>query len=154
MKDERKVMPEDGPPLPPAADSLLAPRSDIVPGQVWWCDGIALQFDPYSKRRPVLILQVTDDGADVIPLSSRRRYGQETAVHHQGGISYMTGSIHPVPRTALQKPLGFWSEYPTWLEQQRTLSDIPPTLWEDLKNRLLSAQKRFRNWFSSIDMLV
>jgi hypothetical protein len=87
----------------------------VAPGQVWWCDGAALAFEAYFKRRPVLVVAPGDSaGWQVIPLSSKRRFGQETAVTHAGGVSYMTGALVTVPTRNLVKPLGTWDGFTTW----------------------------------------
>jgi hypothetical protein len=93
-------------------------RSDIpstAPGQVWWCDGASLAFEAYFKRRPVLVVAPGDSGGwQVIPLSSKRRFGQETPVTHGGGVSYMTGVLVAVPARSLVKPLGAWEGFAAW----------------------------------------
>jgi hypothetical protein len=95
--------------------------SPVAPGQVWWCEGVALSFDPYYKRRPVLVVAVEEDGSLVVmPLSSRRWYGQEIAVLHAGGTSYMTGAWTRLPAESLVKPLGDWEGFAAWEAERRT----------------------------------
>ena len=121
--------------------SASPPPDDIAPGQVWWCDGVALGFEAHFKRRPVLVLQVRDeDRLLVAPLSSRRRYGQEQAVTHEGGISFLTGRAAEVPLGALLTSLGAWDGFPAWeAEQQRAAESAA---------RLGGWLARLRRWFS------
>jgi hypothetical protein len=96
-------------------------RPTVAPGQVWWCDGAALAFEAYFKRRPVLVVTPGDAGGwQVIPLSSKRRFGQETAVTHAGGISYMTGALVTVPARSLVKPFGAWDGFTVWRDGPAT----------------------------------
>src|SRR5438128_364296 len=113
----------------------------VAPGQVWWCDGVALSFEPYFKRRPVLIVAVEEDGTLVVmPLSSRRRFGQETAVLHAGGTSYMTGGWTRVAAANLAKPLGIWPDFAAWEAEQRAAAALQESasrgrisLWQRLR---------------------
>ncbi len=105
---------------------------ELAPGQVWWCDGSALAFEAHFKRRPVLVLGVRDPGPDgatpevvVAPLSSARRFGQEQAVTHAGGVSYLTGHMVTVPSDALRKPLGTWDGFAAWSEEQNRPAPTP-----------------------------
>lgn len=101
----------------------MAPPSsspDPIPGTVWWCDGVSLAFDPYYKRRPVLVVAEEEDNLlAVIPLSSKRRYGQETEVTHDKGSSYMTGTVLRVEKSALAKSLGIWEGFSAWYTDQQ-----------------------------------
>jgi hypothetical protein len=107
--------------------------SPIAPGQVWWCDGAALAFEAYFKRRPVLVVAPGDVGGwNVIPLSSQRRFGQETPVTHAGGVSFMTGALVLVPPRSLVKPLGIWEGFPAWRD-----GPAPPKRGPGLLARLL-----------------
>ena len=109
---------------------------DIEPGQVWWCDGLALSFEVHFKRRPVLVLGVLEESEVMVaPLSSKQRFGQEQAVTHDGGISYLTGQVATVSQTALLKPLGVWEGFPEWSAAQN--APPPPSFWT-----------RLRKWFS------
>jgi mRNA-degrading endonuclease toxin of MazEF toxin-antitoxin module len=93
------------------------------PGTVWWCDGHYLAFEAHFKRRPVLILAAQEDGTLLVaPLSSKRRHGQEQAVTHAGGLSFLTGDVRSVPPTALQKPLGSWEGFAAWHAEQEAAS--------------------------------
>jgi len=101
------------------------------PGTVWWCDGPALSFEAHFKRRPVLVLGVREKEGEngtivceviVAPLSSKRRYGQEQAVTHRGGISYLTGRIAAVPPDALLSSLGVWEGFAKWSSAQNARS--------------------------------
>lgn len=120
---------------------------DVAPGQVWWCDGVALSFEPCFKRRPVLVLTVSASAAGpeallaVAPLSSHRRCGQEQAVTHAGGVSYLTGSICEVPLSALYRPLGVWEGFADWQAAQ-----MRPALsaWEALQSILVRLFRRNR----------
>ncbi len=100
----------------PEAPSNFPPADRLRPGQVWWCDGVALGFEAHFKRRPVLVLAVQGDTLLVAPLSSRRRHGQEQAVTHEGGVSFLTDRALPVPADALLSPLGAWHGFHTWRE--------------------------------------
>jgi hypothetical protein len=110
----------------------------VEPGQVWWCDGAALSFEAHFKRRPVLVLGVRDgEGASggseppevvVAPLSSRRRFGQEQAVTHAGGVSFLTGHIAVVARESLLKPLGAWDGFGAWAAEQKAPPSPPSWL--------------------------
>ncbi len=96
----------------------------LGPGQVWWCDGVALGFEAHFKRRPVLVLAVNDDGSLLVaPLSSRRFQGQEQAVTHAGGVSFLTGRAVEVPAAALLSPLGTWEGFATWRAAQQQAAD-------------------------------
>ena len=103
---------------------MASPRNNhrpaIAPGQVWWCDGAALGFEAYFKRRPVLVLTVGDDDTLLVaPLSSKRRFGQEHEVTHDRGVSYLTGTVATVPTVALDAYLGDWPGFPAWRESQQ-----------------------------------
>jgi hypothetical protein len=118
----------------------------VAPGQVWWCDGVALSFEPYFKRRPVLIVAVEEDGTLVVmPLSSRRHYGQETAVLHAGGTSYMTGAWTRVTAANLAKPLGEWADFAAWEAEQRVAalqqaaSGGRISFWQRLRNLIVGS---------------
>ena len=110
----------------------------VEPGQVWWCDGAALSFEAYFKRRPVLVLGLRDGegesggsgpvGIVVAPLSSRRRFGQEQAVTHAGGVSFLTGHIAVVARESLLKPLGSWDGFGAWAAEQKAPPSPPSWL--------------------------
>lgn len=89
----------------------------IEPGQVWWCDGVALEFEPHFKRRPVLLLAV-GERLLVAPLSSKRVQGQEQAVTHRGGVSYLTGKAVEISADALLSPLGAWDGFADWRAAQ------------------------------------
>jgi hypothetical protein len=123
-------------------------RSPLEPGQVWWCDGVALSFDPYYKRRPILIVAVEEDGTlVVIPLSSRRHFGQETAVVHARGTSYMTGVWIRVGPDSLVKPLGEWPDFAGWEAEQRQAVSSGSFSWlrtiRDRLRRLLGLPPTF-----------
>lgn len=105
-----------------------------MPGQVWWCDGVALGWEAHFKRRPVLLLarvnkesasSVGDDAARflVLPLSSRRRFGQERAVTHEGGVSYFSDRPAAVSAAALLSPLGTWDGFAAWRAEQERASE-------------------------------
>jgi hypothetical protein len=126
-------------------------RSPLKPGQVWWCDGVALSFDPYYKRRPVLIAAAEEDGTlVVIPLSSRRHFGQETVVTHTGGISYMTGTWTRVEPGSLVKSLGEWPGFAEWETEQRQAAAPTPVSWPraigDRLRRLLGLPPTFSDF--------
>jgi len=108
------------------------PRPEsILPGQVWWCDGVALGFEAHFKRRPALVLRVCrsehpgEDGDTLLvaPLSSKRRFGQEQAVTHAGGVSYLTGRAAEVPVNALLSPLGTWDGFTEWQATQQQAAE-------------------------------
>ena len=93
------------------------------PGTVWWCDGAALAFEAYFKRRPVLVLRPLDDDTVLVaPLSSKRRFGQEQAVTHGGGVSFLTGQVCEVSADALLSPLGAWDGFEAWRAEQHGVS--------------------------------
>lgn len=116
------------------------PPTEVHPGQVWWCDGLALGFEAHFKRRPVLLLEARGgETLLVAPLSSRRRFGQETRVTHDGGASYLTGRAAEVPRAALLAPLGFWEGFAAWQETQRAAAEGAA--------RAASWRERIRRWF-------
>jgi hypothetical protein len=121
-------------------------RSGFQPGQVWWCDGIALAFDPYYKRRPVLIVGVEGDTAHIIPLSSKRRYGQETAVTHGRGVSYMAGPVRPVPATALLKSLGSWDGFAEWQNGAPDDTGKPTPFRQNIQQVIARIKKWWRSW--------
>lgn len=154
MKEVRNETPETGEPAVPTESSPYPSRDTILPGHVWWCDGISLAFDPYYKRRPVLIVGIEEDTLHVIPLSSKRRYGQETAVTHNRGVSYMTGAIHQVPTAALQKSLGSWVGFSAWYESQQGNAELEISLWQQFTECLQRIQKRIQTWISHIDTMV
>lgn len=110
------------------------PGPRIAPGTVWWCDGVALSFEAHFKRRPVLVLGVrvgeSGESAEVVvaPLSSRLRYGQEQAVTHAGGVSYLTGQVATVPAAALYKSLGAWDGFADWSAAQQAPPPKPGLL--------------------------
>lgn len=130
--------------MPPDGGGDARP-DEVVPGQVWWCDGAALGFEPRFKRRPVLVLAVaaSEEGpADVAapplivaPLSSRRRHGQETAVEHRAGRSFLTGEVREVPAAALRSSLGAWPGFDAWRADQR---------------RAAGAAERTRRWLARL----
>lgn len=101
--------------MPDAAADSQSP----TPGTVWWCDGAALAFEAYFKRRPILVLSVLGDGTLLVaPLSSKRRFGQEQAVTHSGGVSFLTGQVCEVSADALLSPLGAWEDFEAWRAEQ------------------------------------
>ncbi len=110
-----------------------------MPGQVWWCDGAALSFEAHFKRRPVLVLAILEENDAlfllVAPLSSKRRHGQEQAVTHVGGVSYLTGAAVPVPTAALLTPLGAWDGFAHWRAEQEQAAE---------------AAARARNWLARL----
>ena len=121
--------------------SSASPPPDVAPGQVWWCDGVALGFEAHFKRRPVLVLQVFDENRLLVaPLSSRRRYGQEHAVTHAGGVSFLTGRAAEVPGDALLSPLGAWDGFDAWEAERRRAAESAA--------RLSHWLARLRRWFS------
>jgi hypothetical protein len=67
----------------------------------------------------------------VAPLSSKRRFGQEQAVTHAAGLSYLTGGAAQVPRSTLLTPLGVWEGFADWRGEQQRAAD---------------AAARARNW--------
>jgi len=119
----------------------LPPPADVAPGQVWWCDGAALSFEAHFKRRPVLVLAILEenDMLLVAPLSSRRRYGQEQAVTHAKGVSYLTGGAVPVPPAALLTPLGAWDGFADWRDEQARAAEA--------SDRARNWLARLRNWW-------
>ena len=99
---------------------MTAAPTEIDAGQVWWCDGVALGFEAHFKRRPVLVLEIRSDNLLVAPLSSKRPHGQEQAVTHAGGVSFLTGRAARVPPNALLSPLGAWEGFDAWrMEQEK-----------------------------------
>ena len=96
----------------------------VLPGPVWWCDGVSLGFEAHFKRRPVLVLAINENGSLLVaPLSSRRYQGQEQAVTHEGGISYLTGRATDIPAEALLSPLGSWEGFEPWRAAQQQAAD-------------------------------
>jgi hypothetical protein len=97
----------------------LASPTEIAPGQVWWCDGVALGFEARFKRRPVLVLEVRAGGVLLVaPLSTKRVHGQERMVTHAGGASFLTGSASEVSANVLLSPLGAWEGFAAWRAEQ------------------------------------
>lgn len=80
-----------------------------------------MSFEAHFKRRPVLVLAILEenDALLVAPLSSRRRHGQEQAVTHAGGVSYLIGRAAEVPQSALLTPLGAWEGFADWRREQQ-----------------------------------
>ena len=75
----------------------------------------------------------------VAPLSSRRRYGQEQAVTHAKGVSYLTGGAVPVPPAALLTPLGAWDGFADWRDEQARAAEA--------SDRARNWLARLRNWW-------
>jgi hypothetical protein len=94
-----------------------------------------LSFEAHFKRRPVLVLAILEENNALLvaPLSSQRRYGQERAVTHTGGVSYLTGRAAEVPRSALLTPLGAWEGFADWRNEQQHAAE---------------AAARARNWLA------
>ena len=110
------------------------------PGQAWWFDGAALGLEAHFKRRPVLVLDIRpDDTLLVAPLSSKRRHGQEQAVTHAGGVSFLTGQAIEVPAAALLSPLGSWEGFPVWRETQQQAAATA--------SRITAWLTRLKRWF-------
>jgi hypothetical protein len=98
--------------------------ADVHPGQVWWCDGVALGFEAHFKRRPVLVLEAREPGMLLVaPLSSKRVHGQETAVTHAGGVSFLTGRAQEISPDALLAPLGAWDGFAAWRADQQAAAE-------------------------------
>ena len=107
---------------------------NIAPGQVWWCDGAALEFEKHFKMRPVLVVEAQAENWIVMPLSSKRRFGQEPLVTHgKTGErrSYMTAAQSVVPARALKSYSGDWQGFPVW---RNSSSEVAPrmSLWKRL----------------------
>lgn len=96
-----------------------------------------MSFEAHFKRRPVLVLAILEenDALLVAPLSSHRRHGQEQAVTHAAGVSYLTGHAAEVPRSALRKPLGAWEGFADWRNEQQ---------------RAAEAAARARDWLARV----
>jgi mRNA-degrading endonuclease toxin of MazEF toxin-antitoxin module len=125
MADNSKRKNRDGP-TPntqhPTPNTWYPLAGDPILGSVWWCDGSALSFEAYFKRRPVLVVsQDSGNRVHVMPLSSKRRFGQEQMVTHDGGISFMTGAMTAVSVAALQKSLGVWAGFENWQREQERI---------------------------------
>jgi len=128
--------------------TLSEPLTRLHPGQVWWCDGVALGFEAHFKRRPVLVLQIrcgeddpvggSGDTLLVAPLSSKRRFGQEQTVTHAGGVSYLTGQAAEVSADALLSPLGTWDGFAAWRAEQQEAAEAAA--------RTANWLVRFRRW--------
>lgn len=120
---------------------MLPDHRDVAPGQVWWCDGVSLGFEAHFKRRPVLVLAVRDSGTLLVaPLSSKRSVGQEQAVTHAGGVSFLTGRAAEVPAEALLSPLGAWEGFDAWRAARTEATE---------KARRAAAWiERLRRWFT------
>ena len=87
-------------------------------GDVWWCDGGALGLGDGDKTRPVLVIGVAAEGAEVIPLTSRRGSGAGIPVRHRAGVSWMTDERpRRVPVLSLLSTLGGWAGFAVWRNQ-------------------------------------
>lgn len=118
-----------------------ASMADPLPGDVWWCDGIALEFEWRFKRRPVVVVEATGDQIVVLPLSHRRHLGQEPEVRHPGGVSYLAGGPRTVPADALRVRIGCWEGYAAWRVEAEAIAEAASKpLWDQL-------QRRIRRWF-------
>jgi hypothetical protein len=111
----------------------------VQPGQVWWCDGVALGFEAHFKRRPVLVLSETAETLLVAPLSSRPHHGQERQVTHKGGISFLTGRALEVSPDALLAPLGVWDGFDNWRAEQQVAANAAV--------RAADWRTRLKRWF-------
>ena len=109
-------------------------KPEVAAGQVWWCEGGAMGFEARFKTRPALVI-VAQEGGDwlVMPLSSKRRFGQEPIVTHGGKVSYMTGGRAVVPASALISFSGNWEGFPAWRDEATLAS---PSSWWDWLLRL------------------
>lgn len=83
---------------------------EIVPGQVWWCQGSYLGFEWKLKTRPVLVLKAQGGRVDVAILTSKGHLGS-VEVTHRKGVSYLTGKLAQVPCEALLDYMGDWAGY-------------------------------------------
>jgi hypothetical protein len=83
-------------------------------GEVWWCRGESLRFADGGKVRPVLVVDVTQTGAVVIPMTTRKPNAGAVSVAHQGGHSWLTNTEIDVPRLDLVSSLGRWHSYGVW----------------------------------------
>ena len=79
----------------------------------------------------------------VAPLSSKRLCGQEQAVTHNGGVSFLTGRALEVPATALLSPLGAWDGFDAWREAQQNAAVTAErvTAWLSRLRRWLTGSK-------------
>ncbi len=86
---------------------------------------MALSFEAHFKRRPIVVLAILEENDTLLvaPLSSQRRHGQEKAVTHMDGVSYLTGRAAEVPRSALLKPLGVWEGFADWRNEQQRAAE-------------------------------
>jgi hypothetical protein len=83
-------------------------------GEVWWCNGDSLGFADGGKVRPVLILEITDDRALIIPLTTKKPVQNQIPVAHAAGTSWLTHKQILVPRLALISSLGPWANFAQW----------------------------------------
>ena len=85
------------------------------------CDGEALGLGDGGKTRPVLVVRVSADGAEVIPLTSRRGIGTGIPVQHQAGVSWMTDERpRRVSTLSLLSTLGTWTGFAAWRHQSKS----------------------------------